>query len=218
MGGPSPPKASPTRRKKAHKLQRLPKDARIQKRPLLHPPIPSPYTGRQSQKVVYIGSKTPFMSAFKRVKQLLEHVDKRSIQSALAQRKRGQKPQLQPEADENPEAVVVKATGKAIDKTLGLALLLQQQTEYAVQIRTGSVAAIDDIVQATDGGAEDAEMPESRSDGAIDLEQEGSKEDDEVHEASLAQSGPANEVVKDEELPESRIRYTSVIEILVTLR
>src|SRR4051812_43443197 len=55
------------------------KDARIEKRPLLHPPIASPYVGRQVQKVVYVSSNTPFISAVKRVRNLLDQVDKRAM-------------------------------------------------------------------------------------------------------------------------------------------
>ncbi|KAK5070702.1 hypothetical protein LTR16_009311 [Cryomyces antarcticus] len=48
--------------------------------------------------------------------------------------------------EKDPEEVVLKATGKAIEKALNLGLFFQGQEDCKVRIRTGSVAAIDDIV------------------------------------------------------------------------
>lgn len=64
------------------KLPSLPKDALVSKRPLLRPAIPSPYAGAHNQKVVYIGAKTPFLSAVKRAEKLLHLSDKRLVQGA----------------------------------------------------------------------------------------------------------------------------------------
>lgn len=50
----------------------------------------------------------------------------------------------------------MKGTGKAIEKVLQLALYWQQQEDVMVQIRTGSVGAIDDVVEA-EGGTETGE-------------------------------------------------------------
>lgn len=167
----------------------------MQKRPLLHPPISSPYNGRQSAKVVYISSKTPFMSAMKRVKQLLKYVDKRSMQSVLSSRgKNSSTPATT--SDEKAEEVLIKATGKAIDKALNLALYFQGQQDCAVRINTGSVNAIDDLIQTAELSGVDQE---------VEAEEEGQT------------SERTGETIAAD-LPEARIRHASMIEIFVSLR
>lgn len=119
------------------------------------------------------------MSAVKHVKQLLTQVQKRQLQSDYSRqrRRKGKYPPAPPPLERHDEKVIVKATGKAVDKALQLALFLQKQSDLSVEIKTGSVAAIDDIVH----------------------------NDDEEHEDEAG------------ELPESRIRYTSTIEVAVNL-
>lgn len=65
-------------------------DAKVTKRPLHRPAIPSPYAGASQQKIVYISSKTPFLSAVKRVEKLLSLADKRLVQSATTLAKQRQ--------------------------------------------------------------------------------------------------------------------------------
>lgn len=187
------------------KLSKLPKGAKIHKRPLLHPAIPSPYTsaGASTQKTIYVSTKTPFMAAVKRVKSLLSHVEKRGMQAELARGRgrggsrggrRGEGRMFQVRRDEpspeqsanhaREEEVMLKATGRAVDKALSVALFLQSLGDLNVQVRTGSVGAIDDI---------DADM----------VEEEAERHDNEG---------------ESQELPESRVRMTSVIEIAVSLK
>ena len=121
--------------------------AKVHKRPLLHPAIPSPFSGKQDEKVVYIRSLTPFMSAFRRVQKLLAQADKRAMQSAFAQKTASANLRSQDSPKVlDEESVYIRATGKAIDKALNLGLFIQNQNEYAIRIRTGTVNAIDDII------------------------------------------------------------------------
>jgi len=46
------------------------------------------------------------------------------------------------------EEVLLKGTGKAIQKVLQVALYFQEQEDCMVRIRTGSVGAVDDIETA----------------------------------------------------------------------
>ena len=119
------------------------------------------------------------MSAFTRVKKLLTQIGKRQSQSDFAKqkKKRGRHVQIAGSNGRVAEEIAIKATGKAIDQALQLGLHLQKQNDLSVKIKTGSVAAIDDIVQS-------------------DTQQVA-----EEHE----------------ELPESRIRHTSMIEVRVML-
>ena len=144
----------------------IPIGTRIEKRPLIHPAIPSPYAGSNAEKVVYFGTKTPFMSAFKRVKKLLSRVEKRQLQSDFAQQRKSRGRHIPPPTPQAlpTEPVVVKATGRAIDRALQLALFLQKQEDLRIEIKTGSIAAIDDIVENDDAeqDQEQQEQPESR--------------------------------------------------------
>ena len=75
------------------------------------------------------------------------------------------------------EEVVLKATGRAIERVLGMALYFQAQPDCVVRISTGTVGVVDDIV-----------------------EEEGQEEE------------------SNKELPESRVRKTSVVQVAVALK
>lgn len=92
------------------------------------------------------------------------------------------------------EEVVLKATGRAIERVLSFALYFQGQPDCVVRIRTGGVGVVDDIVDV-EGDVEDGEG------GGAAAEQ--GEEDEE--EAAAA-------------LPETRVRKTSVVEVAVTLK
>ncbi|KAI4799144.1 hypothetical protein E4T44_11883 [Aureobasidium sp. EXF-8845] len=180
--------------KTASKMQRLPKDYKVEKRPLLRPPITSQYASSQHPKIIYVSTKTPFMSAIKRVQKLLLQAEKRSAQSASDQV--SSRPKYSASSNDeitdiervasimaaekyDRDEIILKATGKAIAKALSLALWFEEKVEYAVRIETGTVGAIDDILPPED---EDEAMKE----------------------------------IGEEEIPESRIRYASTIQIFVS--
>jgi ribonuclease P/MRP protein subunit POP7 len=50
------------------------------------------------------------------------------------------------------EEVIVKATGKAIERCLQVGLWAMQQEDLRVEVRTGSVGAVDDVVEVGEGG------------------------------------------------------------------
>jgi len=142
-------------------------DQRIQKRPLLHPPIAPPRVGSSAQKIVYVSASSPFIAVIKRVRKLLSHIEGRAagpiafaarnprdilrqIEDGVGGRGKGGKAARE-------EEVVMKATGKAIEKLLGLVLHFQGQDDVKVTVRTGSVGAIDDVVNkdSVDGDEEE---------------------------------------------------------------
>lgn len=252
-------------------------EAKIEKRPLLRPAIPSPYAGADQQKVVYIAAHTPFLSAVKRVEKLLHLADKRLVQSATTnaskqggrgvKRKRGAggdeilgiaeevermkgksqrrgrdgASEIGVENDIAGEQVVLKGTGKAIHRVLELALWFQQRDQtYVVQLRTGSVGAIDDISidgkgpvpgkESSGWNAEEGEArPEAEEANAMDLD--GSHEDRRERHGTVSSEAPhddqrvkikrkrrrENDVLTPDEVPETRIRYASVLEAAVSL-
>ena len=125
------------------------------------------------------------MSAVKRVRKLLSLIDKRTLKNLdLVNGKSSDIANLQAlsKRDKKPEEVFLKATGKAIENALGLALYFQGQDDVKIRLKTGSVGAVDDIVQ------EEGETP-----NVI-------RRDDE------------------EELPESRVRKASTLEVAISLR
>ncbi len=142
--------------------------------------------------------KTPFISAVKRVRKLLSHVDERSTgkldligaEGSDKQKLKRLSESVTPSTGKAPEEVILKATGRATEKVLGLALFFQGQDDCTVRLRTSSQGVIDDIIESTD--------PTSAN-GAEDVE--GNDEEG-----------------QEEELPESRIRKVSVVEVAITLK
>lgn len=143
--------------------------------------IPSPYAGVDRQKVVYITANSPFISVVKRVRKLLKEIDKRSMGKIdLINGKGSDKQKLKqigqqtaPTAGKEAEEVVLKATNRAIEKVLGIALYFQGQDDCRVRLRTGSLGVVDDIIdapvdiQCDDGGDgkeadDEVELLESR--------------------------------------------------------
>ena len=167
-------------------------DARIQKRPILRPPIPSPYTGADQKKVVYVSTKTPFISAVKRVRKLLDEIDKRSMgkidlvdgNGSDKQKLRKLGARTNASTGKEPEEVILKATNRAIQNVLGLALFFQGQDDCRVQLSTGTVGVVDDIVEST--------APKAFETVEVEDEQE--------------------------ELPESRVRKASFVEVAISLK
>ncbi|KAI9776824.1 MAG: hypothetical protein M1835_005403 [Candelina submexicana] len=217
--------------KKLQRLRNKPPDARIQKRPMLRPPIVSPYAGKQAQKVVYISSKTPFVSAVKRTRKLLNQIDKRSMGKVNLLGKGKDRDKIvqtgRVEKGE-PEEVVLKATGKAIEKALGLALFFQGQEDCKVKIRTGSIMVVDDIIEVPG--------PKSKVSGVLEKEaaagQKRKRPSDDIDGKATGDSviGKQTEGEPDpeatstdeeakgaeDEIPETQMRQTSMIEIAVT--
>lgn len=180
--------------------------------------------------MVYVSSKTPFMSAVKRVQKLLKLVDKRETQAATAHVQNTKKRKYGSSGDdmgdigriaailaenktkdEGKEGIVLKATGKAIEKALNLALWFQQREEYRVTIKTSSVGAIDDIVPRECADVRNGQMQEKEKGtagpagpdvGSTEGGLSTNEEDNEPHDIP----------------PESRIRYASVIEVMVSSR
>jgi ribonuclease P/MRP protein subunit POP7 len=163
--------------KKNGKLQKLPSNAAIKRRPINHPAIASPLAGASVQKVVYVSSNTPFMSAVKRVKKLLRHVEKRATQNVdLIRDERGDGMRKLAEASDklakDKEEVLVKASGRAISKALHIGEWFSNKEKDVycqVDVRSGSISVVDDIVEA--------KMESEDDDGDSDEPQPGASEE-----------------------------------------
>ncbi|KAI1263443.1 Rpp20 subunit of nuclear RNase MRP and P-domain-containing protein [Xylariaceae sp. FL1019] len=153
------------------KLPRVPKGSTVRRRPLPSGPVSSSH----STHTINVTPKTPFQSITTRVR---KHLDKNLRQSAsargtftnrlsqnkdasLASRVR----QIQRQAKdattnglglglENSGEVLLVATGRAIEKLTNVALFFQNQNDCIVQLRTRSIAAVDDVVGPEEDGLE----------------------------------------------------------------
>jgi len=165
------------------------------------------------------------MSAVKRVQKLLQQAEKRNVQAVAAQVKQSRRKQGRGgkgKGDETEEVaarlaeskragaeaearevVLIKGTGRAIAKALEVGLWFQQREEFGIQIRTGSVGAVDDIVEKD----EDGQLTEGDGEDKMEL----------YKDAEIADNDHKDGDEQEEEVPESRIRYTSVVEIGVSL-
>ncbi|KAI5801377.1 Rpp20 subunit of nuclear RNase MRP and P-domain-containing protein, partial [Peziza echinospora] len=120
----------------------------LQKRPLLHPPIPNSRSKR-TQQVIYVSAKTPFISAVKRVRKMLALQEGAftggldEVSAEQGRRVQGFRQQQQ----QRRESVVLKATGRAIERCMSLGAYFLKDSSVKVTIGTGSLDVVDDIVR-----------------------------------------------------------------------
>lgn len=206
-------------------------DASITKRPLMRPAIASPYASSSAQKVVYISTRTPFMSAVKRVEKLLRLADKRDVQTATTHAQKNKRKRRRDDdggEDEvvavargveeererkrraggvSGEEVLIKGTGKAVSKVLEVgAWFLQRDAEFVVRMKTGSVGAVDDV----EVPEEEDEVEGERMD--VDQAQAGAESE------KAAMNGDSGAKKELEAVSGARVRYLSVLEVAVSLR
>lgn len=160
--------------KQNKQLPKLPANTTITKRPVNHAPIASPFAGSRVPKVVYVSRKTPVISAVKRVKKFLQEIEKRAMQSedvglaldkAGTRASRGQEIDLQRRLEDvseklrrDAEEVLVKASGRAMEQALRVAEWFRNREKEIltnVEVRTGSVSVVDDIVEKAVDGDDD---------------------------------------------------------------
>ena len=94
------------------------------------------------------------MSVVKRVRKLLDLADHRSMGKISLNNTQSEGVLLRALGNEEErrrrkagEEILLRASGKAIEKTMGLALFFSNQNDTAVRIGTGTVSVVDDIVE-----------------------------------------------------------------------
>ncbi|CAG8276119.1 unnamed protein product [Penicillium salamii] len=207
--------------KKNTDLVKLPKYAKVEKRPIPHAPVASPYAGASVPKVVYVSSSTPFMSAVKRVQKLLIQAEKRATANISLENTRKSEQQILEElskVSEKREEVFVKATGRAIEKALNVGKWFEEKaTQYVVRIKTGSVLVVDDVVE----DEEKKQKEQQKQQQSEKQSQSGPSTDPSKTESQSTatkrkhQDDPAE---SEDELPESRTRWIKMVEVAVTLK
>lgn len=140
-------------------------------------PVPSgPVASTNSAHRIHVSAKTPFRSVTARVRKQLDKYLRQSASSrtaftnklsqkknaSLGERIRRIQEQSQNTTTggqglglENSGQVLVIGTGRAIQKVTEVALFFQKQPDCIVQLRTGSVAVVDDVVSRDDDGFEE---------------------------------------------------------------
>ena len=165
-------------------LHRLPPNATVQRRPLNHAPIADQRTsGANAPKVVYVSCRTPAVAAIKRVKKYLTTTEKRALKNAgvSVTKKDGRGPRIAVEqANEtlakNKEEVLVKASGRAMTQALRVGEWFRTKEKDMlchVEVRTGSVSTVDDIVEV-----EPDEDVNKENDDGDEEEEEGPQEEE----------------------------------------
>ncbi|KAF2421812.1 hypothetical protein EJ08DRAFT_738120 [Tothia fuscella] len=201
------------------KLPKLPSNARITKRPLLHPAIPSRFS--HHPRVIYISPRTPFASTVRRIRTTLSTMQKRRTQSIFAQSandplssRRGHDRVLaaavggadrEARRDKDgmgEDVVLVKGAGRGVEKVLELAGFFEREKEkegVVVRMGSGSEWVVDDVVVV------DGDKEEKNWDG------ENGDKDERNEDGEGVQK-------EEEEVPESRVRMVSVLEVRIGLR
>jgi ribonuclease P/MRP protein subunit POP7 len=232
--------------KKNRRQPRLPPNTAIQRRPLNHAPVASPYAGASVQKVVYVSRSTPLMAAVKRVKKLLMHIEKRAMQDVDITRGAEGWKQLAAASEAlstNGEEVVVRASGRAIEQALKVGEWFKsREGELAckVEARTGSLQVVDDLVEVQGDEADEVEIADT-AETDVEFSNEGAGVVSEDPQTATAPKTPAEEegsaqkgdqkgkkrrkrgkrkraMYDKDDMPEARIRWINTVEVAISLK
>lgn len=114
-----------------------------------------------------------------------------------------------------PEEVILKATNRAIEKALGLAVFFQGQGDVRVRLRTGSVGTVDDIVVDENKTQRKQTKGKSKKDkGQGDMADADGNAEEHYDEAKKTEITEPDDV----DLSETQIRKLSVLEIGISLK
>ena len=102
------------------------------------------------------------MSVVKRVRKLLDLANRRGTGKISLEHKSSEAQMLHALGEEQErhrrnegEEILLRGTGRAIEKTLGFALYFSGQDDTTVRIGTGTVAVVDDIIEKERSSEED---------------------------------------------------------------
>ena len=194
-------------------------DTRIIHRPLLHPAIRPPHQtlAANEPSIIYISPSTPFISAVKRARKLLEKVRREKLKGvtlkSLENPKTGRQQFAKGRVDvvedgsgnkrgrtsDGGGKVIFRGAGRAINRTLQLGLYFTGQEGIAVKVETGTTFAIDDLEVLED-------------DGMVGVEGEKNHEDSaEEEKKRVGEEGMTNKA----EIPETRLRKLGYVQVVI---
>lgn len=139
--------------------------SKIQKKVIKHAPL-RPYVHTELDTTVYVKSKTPFVSAVKRIEKMISKFD-------MIPNKRG-KFVRKGNISGSCNYIVVKGMGKSIGKAINIGLHFKFQENFCVDIFTKTVGVLDELVdQDDDGASEDSGRQDTvlqkRNVGAVEI-------------------------------------------------
>ncbi|EXK33306.1 hypothetical protein FOMG_12017 [Fusarium oxysporum f. sp. melonis 26406] len=130
------------------KMPAISEGARVEKRPLTRrqPPASS------KSRIIYVSSRTPFMAVVKRARKQLDDSLKTTDAAPKYASLHSRVEALQRNSgrDADSAAVTLAGTGRAIEKILAVASWFEQEGDCEVEITTGTVGAVDDVVASGD--------------------------------------------------------------------
>ncbi len=130
-------------------------------------PIPRRATNGRGSKTIYVSTNASFQSVVRRVRKCLEagpngaknhnsstkglplaaRIAALQVQGSAAQREAA-------DGERAEHEVLFIGTGRAIEKTLNIAVWFSKQRDYRVSVRTRTVAVVDDVVLDDDDDGE----------------------------------------------------------------
>ncbi|KAG8667410.1 hypothetical protein FPOAC2_12577 [Fusarium poae] len=132
------------------KLPVISEGARIEKRPLTRRQAPA----SPKSRIIYVSSKAPFMAVVKRARKQLDASLKKTDAAPKYATLHARVESLKRTSGSVDSGIVtVLGAGKAIEKTLSLASWFEQEGDCEVEIKTGTIGTIDDVV--VEGDEED---------------------------------------------------------------
>lgn len=178
--------------------------------------------------MIYISHSTPFISILKRIRKLLSHIEDRA--SGAIKLTRDGKDTFKAiekglqngggKGKERPrdEEVQVRATGRAIGKALQVAIRLQLEEGWRVRFETGSVGAVDDVVERmrpkkeSKKGKEEMSTTEEKVDHGVEEDKDVDMDAPEHNIANIEDD------IEEADIEESRVRRVSCFIIYVGLK
>ena len=149
-------------------------------------------------------------------------IDKRTIgQVKLGDGRKGEQTlrtleEASQSSEKESEEVILKATGRAIEKALGLGVFFQGQGDVRVRLRTGSVGTVDDIIVDENKTQRKQTKGKSKMEKGLgdmaDADGNAEEHHDDVNDTTK------NIEADDVDLPETQIRKLSVLEIGISLK
>lgn len=136
------------------------------KKLIKHAPL-RPYIHNELDTTVYIQSKTPFISAVKRIEKIINKFDKIPNKNGeLVSRGNLRK---------SCKFITVKGMGKSIEKVINIGLHFKYDENFTVDIFTKSVGVLDEFVDAHDeentkaDSEDDENLLRKRNVGAVEV-------------------------------------------------
>lgn len=156
-----------------NKLPPIPAGATVHRRPIPSGPSPSLFR-------IHVSTNSDVTSVVTRVQKRLNKHKHKSRKSQAASKQKldedGKFKQSRSAATgdlslgpEDAAEVLVIGTGRAIKKVAMVALVYQKRRGFVVQLRTGSVAAIDDVILKDDDGLEGHATERARLTSSIEV-------------------------------------------------